>query len=88
MMTHPDAGTVPPDDDMTSGSTDAGVPVGASDAEADARRSGADDERHSNLGEALSVDVDPRQDSDDGVPVGRADAEADRMRSVEDDDRG
>lgn len=79
-MTRPDAGTVPPDDDMTSDSTD---------AEADARRSGADDdERQSNLGEALSPDVDPGQGTDDGVPVGRADADADRMRSGEDDDRG
>jgi hypothetical protein len=78
-MTQPDAGTVPPDDDMTSDSTD---------AEADARRSGADDERHSNLGEALSPAVDPGQGTDDGVPVGRADADADRMGSVEDDDRG
>ncbi len=88
MTTHSNAGSVPPDDDMTSGSTDDGVPVGADDAEADARRSGADDERHSNVGEALSPDVDHGQGTDDGVPVGRADAEADRIRSVEDDDRG
>lgn len=76
-------------DDMTSGSADAGVPVGAADAEADARRSGAsdDDERLSNVGEGFLLDVDPGQGTDDGVPVGRADAEADRMRSVEEDDR-
>jgi hypothetical protein len=30
------------DDDTASGATDDGVPVGAADAEADARRSGAD----------------------------------------------
>ncbi len=89
MTTHPDAGNVPPDDDMTSSSTDDGVPVGAADAEADARRSGAgdDDERPSNVGEAFSLDVDPGRGVNGDVPVGRADAEADRMRSVEDDDR-
>jgi len=89
MMTHSSAGSVPPDDDVTSGSTDDGVPVGAADAEADARRSGAsdNDERLSNVGEGFGLDVDPGQGTDDGVPVGRADAEADRMRSAEDDDR-
>jgi hypothetical protein len=89
MMTRPDAGSVPSDDDMTSSSTDDGVPVGAADAEADARRSGAgdDDERPSNVGEGFSSDVDPGPGTDGGVPVGRADAEADRMQSVEDDDR-
>ena len=88
MMTHPNAGSVPPDDDMTSSSTDDGVPVGAADAEADARRSGAgDDERPSNVGEGFSLDVDPGRGADGGVPVGRADAEADRTRSLEDDDR-
>ena len=87
MTTHSNAGSVPPDDGMTSGSTDDGVPVGAADAEADARRSGAgdEDERPSNVGEGLLLDVDPSRGTDDGVPVGRADAEADRMRSVEDD---
>ena len=89
MMTPPDAGSVPPDDDMISSSTDDGVPVGAADAEADARRSGAgdDDERPSNVGEGFSLDVDPGRETDGGVPVGRADAEADRMGSVEGDDR-
>jgi hypothetical protein len=73
---------------MTSGSTDDGVPVGAADAEADARRSGArDDERPSNVGEGFLLDVDSGQGTDDGVPVGHADAEADRMRSGGDDDR-
>ena len=73
---------------MTNGSTDDGVPVGAADAEADARRSGAgdDDERPSNVGERLLLDAHPGRRIDDGVPVGRADAEADRRRSVEDDD--
>ena len=80
--------TTHPDDDTTSSSTDDGVPVGAADAEADARRSGAsDDERPSNVGEGFLLDVDPGQSTDDGVPVGRADAEADRMRSGGDDDR-
>ncbi len=88
MMTPPDPGSARPDDDMISSSTDDGVPVGAADAEADVRRSGAsDDERPSNVGEGFLLDVDPGQGTDDGVPVGRADAEADRMRSVEDDDR-
>ncbi len=89
MATHSNAGSVPPDDGTTRGSTDDGVPVGAADVEADARRSGASDadERPSNVGEGFLLDVDPGQDTDDGVPVGRADAEADRMRSVEDDDR-
>ena len=87
-MTHSNAGSVPPDDDMTSSSTDGGVPVGTADAEADARRSGAgDDERTSNVGRAFMQDVDPGQGTDDGVPVGHADAEADRMRSGGDDDR-
>ena len=88
MMTDSNAGSVPRDDDMTSGSTDDGVPVGAADAEADVRRSGAsDEERPSNVGEGFLLDVDPGQGTDDGVAVGRADAEADRMRAVEDDDR-
>ena len=89
MMAHSNAGSVPPDD-VTSSSTDDGVPVGAADAEADARGSGAgdNDERPSNVGEGFLLDVDPGRGTDDGVPVGRADAEADRMRSVEDDDRG
>ena len=88
MMDRPNARSVPPDDDMTNGSTDDGVPVGAADAEADARRSGAgdDDERPSNVGERLLLDAHPGRRIDDGVPVGRADAEADRRRSVEDDD--
>ncbi len=89
MMTQPDAGTVPPDDDMTSGSTDDGMPVGADDAEADARRSGAgdDDERPSNVGEGFLLDVDPGRETDGGVPVGHADADADRTGSVEGDER-
>ncbi len=88
MMTHSSAGSVPPDDDMTSSSTDDGVSVGAADAEADARRSGAsEDDRPSNVGEGFLLDVDAGQGTDDGVPVGRADAEADRMRSGGDNDR-
>jgi hypothetical protein len=89
MPTHPDVGGVPPDDNMTGSSTDDGVPVGAADAEADARRSGASDadERPSNVGEGFLLDVDPGRGTDDGVPVGHADAEADRIRSVDDDDR-
>ena len=89
MTAHPDAGSVPPDDDLTSGSTDDGVPVGAADAEADARRSGAgdDDERPSNVGEGFMLDVDPGRGTDDGDAVGSADAEADRRGSVEGDER-
>lgn len=80
MTDRPSAASVPPDNETSSSSTDGGMPVGAADAEADARRSGAgDDERPSNVGEALSPDVDPGRATDGGVPVGRADAEADRM---------
>jgi hypothetical protein len=45
---------------MTRSSTDGG-PVGAADAEADARRSGAgdDNEQPSNVGEGFLLDVDP-----------------------------
>jgi hypothetical protein len=88
MTTQPSAGSVPPDNEMSSNSTDGGMPVGAADAEADARRSGAgDDERPSNVGEGFQLDVDPGRETDGGVPVGRADAEADRRGSVEGDDR-
>jgi hypothetical protein len=88
MTTQPSAASVPPDNEASSSSTDGGMPVGAADAEADARRSGAgDDERPSNVGEAFFSDADPGRDTDGGVPVGRADAEADRMGSVEGDDR-
>jgi hypothetical protein len=88
MTTEPSAASFPPDNETSSSSTDDGTPVGAADAEADARRSGAgDDERPSNVGEGFSLDVDPGRATDDGVPVGRADAEADRMGSVEGDDR-
>jgi hypothetical protein len=88
MTTQPDAASVSPDNEMTSDSTDDGMPVGAADAEADARRSGAsDDERPSNVGEGFSLDVDPGRETDGGVPVGRADAEADRMGSAEGDER-
>ena len=88
MTTQPSAGSVPPDNEMSSSSTGGGMPVGAADAEADARRSGAgDDGRPSNVGEALSPDVDHGRETDGGVPVGRADAEADRTGSVEGDNR-
>ncbi|SDN44017.1 hypothetical protein SAMN05660642_04844 [Geodermatophilus siccatus] len=89
MTTQPSAANVPPDNETSSSSPDGGMPVGAADAEADARRSGAgdQDERPSNVGEGLLLDVDPGQETDGGVPVGRADAEADRMGSAEGDDR-
>ena len=88
MTNRPGAASVPPDNEMSSSSTEGGMPVGAADAEADARRSGAgDDERPGNVGEALSPDVDSGRATDGGVPVGQADAEADRMGSVEGDDR-
>lgn len=68
----------------TNRMTDAGVPVGAADLEADALRSQAgDDEERSGREEGL--DVDPDRATDRGVPVGRADAEADRRRSAGDD---
>ena len=89
MTTQPGAASVPPDNETSSSSTDGGMPVGAADAEADARRSGAgdQDERPSNVGEGLMLDVDPGRETDGGVPVGRADAEADRMGSAEGDER-
>ncbi len=89
MTTQPSAANVPPDNEMSSSSTDGGIPVGAADAEADARHSGAgdDDERPSNVGEGFPLDVDPGRETDGGVPVGRADAEADRMGSAEGDER-
>jgi hypothetical protein len=89
MTTQPGAASVPPDNETSSSSTDGGMPVGAADAEADARRSGAgdQDERPSNVGEGFMLDVDPGQETDGGVPVGRADAEADRMGSAEGDER-
>jgi hypothetical protein len=89
MTTQPGAASVPPDNETSSSSTDGGMPVGAADAEADARRSGAgdQDERPSNVGEGFMLDVDPGQETDGGVPVGRADAEADRMGSTEGDER-
>ena len=88
MTTRPDAASVPPDNETSSSSTDDGMPVGAADAEADARRSGAsDDERPSNVGEGFSLDVDHGRETDAGVPVGRADAEADRMGSAEGNER-
>ena len=88
MTTQPSAGSVPPDNEMSSSSTNDGMPVGAADAEADARRSGAgDDERPSNVGEGFLLDVDPGRETDGGVPVGRADAEADRRGSVEGEER-
>ena len=89
MTTQPGAASVPPDNETSSSSTDGGMPVGAADAEADARRSGAGDEneRPSNVGEGFMLDVDPGQETDGGVPVGRADAEADRTGSAEGDER-
>ena len=88
MTTQLSAANVPPDNEMSSSSTEGGMPVGAADAEADARRSGAgDDERPSNVGEGFQLDVDPGRETDGGVPVGRADAEADRRGSVEGDER-
>jgi hypothetical protein len=53
-----------------SGPVENGPTVGASDAEADAARSGGDADL-----------ADPTRDSD-GTPVGEADLEADRRRSA------
>jgi hypothetical protein len=68
-------GVADDNDAIPHSSTDDGVPVGAADAEEDARRSGAgDDDRGPGdvLGSGAGVPTD------DGVPVGAADAEADR----------
>jgi hypothetical protein len=77
-------------DDTTAGSTDDGVPVGEADAEADARRSGADEDSGGILGGGAAPfagDAEEGNRTDDGMPVGEADAEADRARSTGDDDR-
>jgi hypothetical protein len=58
----------------TADQPDAGPTVGASDAEADAARSGAD------------VDLTDATRDSDGVPVGKADADADAERSAADED--
>jgi hypothetical protein len=55
------------DDDVNR---DTGPTVGASDAEADAARSGSDD-----------TDLDDASRDSDGVPIGSADAEADAENS-------
>jgi len=76
------------DRDSTTTSTDDGVPVGASDAEADAARTGASgaDETLANPGQASAPDTaSDATATDDGVPVGVADAEADRRRTTDDD---
>ncbi|MFF5077309.1 hypothetical protein ACFY36_09665 [Actinoplanes sp. NPDC000266] len=57
------------EDVESSGNGEGGALVGASDAEADAARSGADADL-----------ADPARDSD-GVAVGEADVEADKRRS-------
>ena len=64
---------------------DDGVPVGAADAEADARRAGADvDDEFA--GEASGAGLlGAGSASDGGVPVGSADADADRARASGDD---
>ena len=59
---------VPVEDDATDSSRET---VGASDAEADAARAGAD------------VDLSDAARDSDGVPVGRADAAADEERARE-----
>ncbi len=55
---------------------DSGPTVGASDAEADAIRSGAD----------VGLERNASSRDSDGVPEGLADAEADAIRSGADDD--
>ena len=45
MTTHPSAASVPPDDEMSSSSTDGGVPVGRADAETDRMGSVEGDDR-------------------------------------------
>ena len=67
--------------------TDEGVPVGAVDAEADARRAGADDDDSPRdvLDEGSLGGGDPTGATDRGVPVGAADAEEDRKRATSGD---
>ena len=75
--------------DTTAASTEGGEPVGLADAEADARRSGADegDEILGGGGTLAAGDAEEGESLDSGVPVGEADAEADRARSTGDDDQ-
>jgi|tagenome__1003787_1003787.scaffolds.fasta_scaffold19941276_1 hypothetical protein len=72
------------DSDLVDGSTEGGTPVGAADADEDARRAGADrDNPVGTLGMDAGSDAD--RATDDGVPVGEADAEADRLAAGADD---
>ena len=68
-------------EDVTDRSTDDdGVPVGAADAEADARQAGADDD-DAFAGEASGAALlSDNRATDAGVPVGSADADADQGR--------
>ncbi len=69
-------------DDQVEPQTDQGVPVGAADAEADAKRAG--DESRSNeadSNEEYLDQADAESGTDQGVPVGSADAEQDRLNA-------
>ena len=63
------------DDAVLAPSTDDGTPVGAADAEEDARRSGAEGD---DQGPGDELGTGPGGATEGGVPVGAADAEADR----------
>jgi len=76
------AGDATEEQNLTSRTTDDGVPVGAADAAEDARRSGADIDDDSVLARPESAATP--DETDDGVPVGRSDAEADRLRTQAD----
>jgi hypothetical protein len=74
------------DEEPTERDVEDGVPVGAADAEADARRASDESE---DVGSTESGDTSiggDSRDTDQGVPVGRADAEADRRRASGEDD--
>ena len=75
-------------DDTTASSIEGGEPVGEADAEADARRSGADEDSGGILGGGAAPfagDAEEGERTDSGEPVGQADAEADRARTTSDD---
>src|SRR3954452_16283641 len=81
------AGGLRQDDDDENQTTDDGVPVGQADREADAERTGADENEDDALADPQAVLAPDAagtvSGSDDGVPVGATDADADRRRTTD-----
>jgi hypothetical protein len=81
------AGGLRQNDDDENRSTDEGVPVGEADRDADAERTGADDD-DTLAGPDTGLTSDALGmggRSGEDVPVGADDAEADRRRTTDDD---